>query len=913
MWIINVILLITGTVAAVCGISFLIRNKEASGNIKYYIFFYGFFAALWCLCYGLIGLCDDLSVCYNLRKIGILGVDGFLITEVFLISEISGVKKYWVVRFKQGAVLISIIDYAFFALNKVDNFVRLNNWTTWYGNEGASTNRTIHSIYMAVLFLSLFYLGIRWGMNKEYKRQKRFLRIMFIANFALLFSSGPDTIMPIFGLPAVSTSGIGAAVCGIIVWYGATQLNSFDLRMGNIKDRVFNFMDAGVIIFDMDHSIALVNRYAGAMVKDGTDIALNKGLEDFFEMDEIAVDEVFLASDNGIFAKRLWGKSHDKAYSVRMSAVKDSFDEPFCYMCVFVDVTDEVEAVKKFEVASLAKSRFLAQMSHEIRTPINAVLGMNEMILRESKDKDVLDYAESIDSAGNTLLALINSILDFSKIEDGKMDIIPVRYDTASLVNDLVNSISQRADAKGLRLEVSIDETLPKTMVGDDVRFSQVIMNLLTNAVKYTKKGKVMLTMKVNKKDAGNVNIYVSVEDTGMGIKQEDMDKLFISFERLDEKKNHNIEGTGLGISIVKNLLKMMGSRLEVESTYGKGSKFYFNIDQKIADDTPIGDYEKRLKASHKRRVNSDVISAPGARVLVVDDNEMNLKVAKNLLKLCDVVPDLVYSGEEAIEIMRKKTYDMVFLDHMMPGLDGIETMEELKKENLIPDETTMVALTANAVVGARETYFEAGFGDYLSKPIEIKELVEKLKAHLPKYAYKKDEPTSEAEPDLSEEVLEFAPAGEMDEEVPEFSAAGELDNEVLEFAPEGEEEIPPGRGFDMKALRNMGLDTELAKRYCAGDEGLYFDMLLEYVNSHDERQQTLDDFYEKKDFRGYMVTVHALKSNSKSIGAKNLSEEAAALEMAARDGDEEYIKKKHEAVMYDYGKLVENIQSAVK
>ena len=307
MWIINVILLITGTVAAVCGISFLIRNKEASGNIKYYIFFYGFFAALWCLCYGLIGLCDDLSVCYNLRKIGILGVDGFLITEVFLISEISGVKKDWVVRFKQGAVLISIIDYAFFALNKVDNFVRLNNWTTWYGNEGASTNRTIHSIYMAVLFLSLFYLGIRWGMNKEYKRQKRFLRIMFIANFALLFSSGPDTIMPIFGLPAVSTSGIGAAVCGIIVWYGATQLNSFDLRMGNIKDRVFNFMDAGVIIFDMDHSIALVNRYAGAMVKDGTDIALNKGLEDFFEMDEIVVDEVFLASDNGIFAKRLWG------------------------------------------------------------------------------------------------------------------------------------------------------------------------------------------------------------------------------------------------------------------------------------------------------------------------------------------------------------------------------------------------------------------------------------------------------------------------------------------------------------------------------------------------------------------------------------------------------------------------------
>lgn len=354
--------------------------------------------------------------------------------------------------------------------------------------------------------------------------------------------------------------------------------------------------------------------------------------------------------------------------------------------------------------AGKAKSQFLAQMSHEIRTPINAVLGMNEMILRESSDETILDYAGNIQAAGRTLLSLINSILDFSKIEDGKMEIIPVKYDIASMIHNLVNSIAERARNKSLDFIVEVDEELPSVLFGDDVRITQVIMNLLTNAVKYTEKGKIILSIKEGGRDEDSVYLDVMVKDTGIGIKQEDMGKLFESFERLEEKRNRNIEGTGLGMSIVTKLLVMMESELQVESVYGEGSEFSFRIRQAVIDPQPIGDYAKRLEKSKGSLDNAAHLYAPGAKVLVVDDNEMNRKVAQNLMKLNGIVPDQAASGMEAIEKIRENTYDVVFLDHMMPKMDGIETLAKLKEECLVADGMTIIALTANAVVGARES-----------------------------------------------------------------------------------------------------------------------------------------------------------------------------------------------------------------
>lgn len=548
------------------------------------------------------------------------------------------------------------------------------------------------------------------------------------------------------------------------------------------------------------------------------------------------------------------------------------------------------EAADAAIAAGKAKSQFLAQMSHEIRTPINAVLGMNEMILRESSDENILDYAANIQSAGRTLLSIINSILDFSKIEDGKMEIIPVKYDIASMINNLVNSIAERARDKSLDFIVDVDEKLPSVLLGDDVRITQVIMNLLTNAVKYTEEGKVTLSIKEGKRDANFVYLDVQVKDTGIGIREEDMIKLFESFERLEEKRNRNIEGTGLGMSIVTKLLEMMDSELHVESVYGVGSVFSFCLRQSIVDAHPIGDYVKRLERSKGQSEEVTHLYAPKARVLVVDDNAMNLKVVKNLMKLNGIVPDQVLSGMEAIEMIRRKNYDIVFLDHMMPKMDGIETLVKIKEEHLKTDGMTIIALTANAVVGAKEIYLKAGFDDYLSKPIEVDRLEKKLAKYLPK------------------DIVSWRANGkkndvEVSEELP--------DEEILEFVPmdieDSEDGMVSSDGIIQK-VGKIGLSVDDGLRFCGGDEDFYVEMLKDYVGAYEGKVQELERFFERKDWHEYQTMVHALKSTSKTIGATDIFERAKSLEEASGKVDVDFIENNHAKLLADYKVITDKI-----
>lgn len=611
--------------------------------------------------------------------------------------------------------------------------------------------------------------------------------------------------------------------------------------------------------------------------------------------------------------------------------------------------------------AGQAKSQFLAQMSHEIRTPINAVLGMNEMILRESEDEAILDYAANIQMAGRTLLSLINSILDFSKIEDGKMEIVPVRYDLASTIQNLVNSIQERAKGKGLELYVDVDETLPSVLFGDDVRISQVIMNLLTNAVKYTEKGSVVLSFKNRKSDDNDVVMEVCVSDTGIGIRQEDMGKLFASFERIEETRNRNIEGTGLGMSIVTKLLEMMGSRLVVESVYGKGSAFSFELPQSIVDKTPIGNYTQRLAQNGHQEATQKWLYANGADVLVVDDSEMNLKVAKNLMKRSGIIPDLAISGSDAIDRIRSKRYHIVFLDHMMPKMDGIETLRRLREEGLLEEGVTVIALTANAVEGARDKYLNAGFDDYLSKPIDAGELEKKLGRYLPEAIVEwrsKDESdqgypgsdghkprvhtdaeasagapesdtTSGAEGSRTA-VISEAPEEIQDSGVPAGTEGSWETNDggdILEFAPwEDSENTPEESGilaeqdlpeaFDglemdgiLEQLQQNGFDVDSAIAFCAGDEEFYRELLDDFAAGAAGKAEEMESYYSQKEWGDYEVLVHALKSTSKTIGLDVLSDLARGLEAAARDGDMDFVTNNHSIFLQDYRRMAEWIR----
>ena len=391
------------------------------------------------------------------------------------------------------------------------------------------------------------------------------------------------------------------------------------------------------------------------------------------------------------------------------------------------------EQTKEANAANKAKSTFLANMSHEVRTPINAILGMDEMIIRESNDEQIVEYATNIKQAGKSLLAQVNGILDYSKLEEGKMEIFDVEYDLATMVNTLITSSSTRAKSKGLNFKVNVDENLPMTLLGDDVRLGQIIANLLTNAVKYTEAGEVGLSMVEKGRDDSTVEIEVTVKDTGRGIPEDEIENLYVTFKRIDEEHNRNIEGTGLGIPIVIELLHLMGSELEVKSTYGVGSAFSFVIKQGIVNNEPIGDYKKRIKRSYRRRNKYAFPSMPKAEILVVDDYEMNLMVAKNLMKVYDFVPDVVQSGREAITRAEEKEYDVIFMDHMMPDLDGLQTLDILKEQGYLGSKTKVIALTANAIAGAKEYYISKGFDDYLTKPIDAEALEDMLLKYMPK------------------------------------------------------------------------------------------------------------------------------------------------------------------------------------
>ena len=394
------------------------------------------------------------------------------------------------------------------------------------------------------------------------------------------------------------------------------------------------------------------------------------------------------------------------------------------------DEKKKVEQAKEEAVmANMAKDKFLARMSHEIRTPINAVLGMNEMILRESTEDNVLEYAYDIKNASNILLTLVNEILDLSKIESGKMEIIEAEYDICPLIDDLETMVLVKAQAKNLEFAINVDKNLPSVLFGDDVRIRQILMNLLSNAVKYTRNGKVELEV-TGEVVEDNVLLHFSVKDTGVGIKEEDVEKLFVEYERIEEGANRYIEGTGLGISITLRLLKMMGSELKVKSEYGKGSEFYFDLKQRVVNHKPISGYRKQIQKKKNQSQTEFVI--PNAHILVVDVNEMNRKIMSHLLKNTKAQIEDVDSGYRCIEKMKEQHYDIVFLDHMMPDLDGVETLKKLKELGDYPCRNTpVIALTANAIVGAKEQYLSEGFDGFLAKPIVIEELHEILRENI--------------------------------------------------------------------------------------------------------------------------------------------------------------------------------------
>ena len=558
------------------------------------------------------------------------------------------------------------------------------------------------------------------------------------------------------------------------------------------------------------------------------------------------------------------------------------------------------EAKEEAERANQAKSAFLASMSHEIRTPINAVLGMNEMIRREADDDQIRKYSWNIKSASETLLSLINDILDFSKIESGKMEIVETAYQLSSLLNDVVNMIRYKAQQKGLDFFIKVDESIPDSLIGDEVRIRQVIVNILNNAVKYTPEGSVTFDVRGEKTEDGNLLLRIASIDTGLGIKEEDKGKLFSKFQRLDVEKNRNVEGTGLGLSITLRLVEMMHGTIDVESTYGEGSTFTVTLPQKINDPMPIGDFEKRVETFIKgEQAYRESFIAPEAKVLVVDDNSMNIFVFESLLKTTQIQITAVKSGMECLEKIAGQRFDIVFLDHMMPDMDGIETLARAKA---MPESqchgVPFIALTANAIAGAREMFLENGFTDYLSKPINIKMLERMIQDYLP-----------------ASKILapEEAPAEQSEEAKPEIAATA---------AQIAEEKPAEGAGNSDGAAADAGgeqIDKETGMQYCGDMEEMFQEFVKMFCERKEETFGKIKTAYDAGNWEDYTTHVHALKSTALSVGGKTLSEAAKALEMAGHaytEGPEEekekqlaYIREHHAPTLALYDAYCEEAE----
>ena len=584
--------------------------------------------------------------------------------------------------------------------------------------------------YVFIAWLFLYFLIILIVIGKHYKEHTLQYMVVKKSIIAYLISGVISYVGSFYSIvfsPEYDYTAVGISISLLFVILALYHYKPFALSHETDKD-ILNKLDDLLFAYDSEERLIYNNSKASEILELREDAVY--GIDIHLLGDK--VETILKLSDND---KITLG---DNIYLCSLLSVMTESSDSGTVIWL-QDITKEEKYVSNVltlkqaaEKANIAKSAFLAHISHEIRTPINAVIGMDELILKETKEEMTRQYASNIKRAGTTLMSLINDVLDYSKIEAGKMDIVESEYDICEMIRDLCLLIRFRAEQKNLEFKVNVSSSLPQLLKGDALRIKQIITNILTNAVKYTDTGYVLLDVDYNRLDKEHINLIIKVKDSGVGIKDKDISKLFGSFERIESVSNHSIEGTGLGMSITTNLINMMHGTIDVVSEYTKGSEFTITIPQPVIDNTAIGDFsEEAAPTSEDTDVN---ITTHDVNILVVDDNEMNRVIARELIKDINIQVDDVSSGKEALEMIKNKHFDIIILDHRMPEMTGVEVLEHiLADRNHMNVGVPVIIMTADVATDQKEMFMEKGFTDYIAKPIIVQQYIKTLLKYIPK------------------------------------------------------------------------------------------------------------------------------------------------------------------------------------
>ncbi len=675
-------------------------------------------------------------------------------------------------------------------------------------------------------------------------------------------------------------SSISMCICCVTVTAAAYRDVRYDM-VKTARDNIIETMDDALIVTDSKLNIVDSNPAARRIFPELSESGSKKTAK--FALNLISASYGSDSPENSEF--ELNGKYYEK----HINRLINSDGSENGYSVLVIDVTDTkkyvdglIDMSRKADMANSAKSDFLANMSHEIRTPLNAITGFAELCLKEKN----YCYASDIKTAAKNLISIINDILDISKIEAGKLDLVPAVYDTGEMLNDVISiTYVQLGKKKELNFKIDVDRRIPRKMYGDEVRLKQILINLLGNAVKFTNSGFISFNVKELSRIGNNVTLMFKIADSGIGIKKEDMSKLFENFRQVDTRRNRKIEGSGLGLSISKTLAEKMDGTITVESEYGKGSVFTVILVQRIDDPSPISNAVANAAASEEK---NRTLRAPEAHVLVVDDNKVNLDVTARLLTTYGIKADLADSGAKAIEMIDSAYYDLVFMDHMMPDMDGVDTTKIIRsKGDAYSSGLPIVALTANAVSGAREMFLESGFNDFISKPIQLPTLEKILEAWLPK------------------QMVTYAETGN--------NSASVSFSDFLTYDPEAVHESEADEYSEADDIVIPNVDVMAGLTLCGGNIEAYLAILKTFMETADESILRIETFAHSRDYKNYTTEVHGLKSSALAIGANGLSEMAKALEQAGKDEDYKKIYEDTPALIARFSEIAHNIKPLVE